>query len=123
MPLANGTPGQLICIQCVGEDNRVHQYCALASPLHGEVIYAERVNTRNPDPTKNDYARWVACDAIPDIMNGYSSTDKGTLTPAMKKWWDAPYGAAAVGLDASVVPNRRSFTALPVLKDTGRRFR
>lgn len=118
IPLHNGTSGQLICISAA-DGSHVTEYAAIASPLHSEVLYARRVNERKADGTR--YDRWERIDAIPNLDTGFASVSKGSLSPAQRSWW--VNAARFYGLDKDAKINRRQFVALPVLKQTGFRFR
>lgn len=118
VPLYNGTKAQLVCIDSV-TDGVVTQYAAVASPLHPDVVYAKRENLRKADGSV--YGRWARIGSIPDIGKGFSSTYKGDLSEKQKAWWSR--SARWYGLDGDADVNTRQFAALPVLKDTGMRFR
>lgn len=118
IPLKNGTTGQLICISAaVGSE--VTEYAAIASPLHSDVLYAKRVNIRKPDGTK--YDEWQRIDSIPNLEVGFQSIQKGSLTDPQNKWWKNR--AHYYGLDNEAKINRRQFASLPILRQTGFRFR
>lgn len=118
VPLKNGIQGELIAISSAS-NSQVHEYAALASPLHSEVIYAERVNERKPDGTR--YEKWKRIDGIPELDKAFASVQKSLpVTEAMERFWKNCAGW--VGLDPDAELNRRMFVALPVLRDTGRRF-
>lgn len=119
IPLYNGTKGQLVCISKADPSGVVHEYAAIASPLHENVVYAERVNVRGPDGTKR--GKWHEIDEIPDLETGFASVFKGELSPAQTSWW--VNSARWYGLDPEANVDTRTFTALPILKDTGNRFR
>lgn len=119
IPLHNGTTGQLVCISAVN-GNIVTEYAAIASPLHPEVLYAVRCNERRLD-SDTVYTNWVQIGGIPNLDQGYASVGKGSLSDKQKAWWKR--SARWYGLDETAIPNRRQFVALPVLFNTGFRFR
>jgi superfamily II DNA or RNA helicase len=118
LPMSNGTTAQLICIS-YADGPHVTEFCAIASPLHPEVLYAQRVNEVTEDGKKYDH--WKQIKAIPDIEKGYASVYKGSLQPKQLAWWRN--AAHYYGLDREAKINTRQFVALPVMRQTGFRFR
>lgn len=116
VPLANGTTGQCVVVSAVSTSGVVTEYAAVASPLHADVLYAKRENTRG-----SYGAKWEQIPCIPNLSKGFSSVGKGELTPKQLSWWIR--SARYYGLDDTVVPNRRSFNVLPILVDTRFRFK
>lgn len=118
IPLHGGLTGTLVAITST-DNGVVTEYAAIASPLHQDVLYAERRNVRKPDGTA--YGEWKRIEEIPEITTGFSSLAAREITPAQLRWW--VNAARFYGLDKDAVPNTRQFASLPILKQTGFRFR
>jgi len=117
VPLANGTTGSLVCINKM-EGNFLVQYAALCSPTDPEVLYARKVSQKDGD--KISWGKWQMVDSLPDLDTGYTSVFKGQVTKPQLDWWKRD--AKRWGLNADVVPDTRTFQALPVLANTRRRL-
>ena len=118
IPLRRGTTGTLVCVTGV-EGNTVTNYAAIASPLHSEVFYAKQVNLRKPDGTV--YGKWLRCAEIPDLSSGFASMPARPVSEKQLQWWKN--AAKYYGLDEETVPNARVFSVLPIMRETGMRFR
>ena len=120
VPLHNGTTGQLIVVQKL-EGRVTYSYAAIMSPLHENIVYARRQNVKASSTGDTTYGRWERIDSIPELEGGFASVHKGEISEAQKAWWKR--SARWYGLDVTAEPNNRTFQSLPILKDTGLRFR
>lgn len=65
------------------------------------------------------YGKWESVDALP-TLTGCLSYPPDPIGPNAVAWWQKD--AARVGLDASITPDRKQFTLLPILVNTRRRI-
>lgn len=99
----------------------VIQYACLVHPVL-DPIWATKVNSKDAEG-KRTYGTWVRCEA-PNDIRGFASVSSKSPSENQIKWWNsARTGAATYGLDPDQEVTRKSFEALPVLKDLGVRFR
>jgi hypothetical protein len=99
-------------------DRVVVEYCVLVHPVN-EPIWARKVNISS-ETGERSYSRWQKCDP-PNNLRGFASVSPGPLSDKQRKWWER--SAAAFGIDPSQEVDRKRFQVLPVMLDTGTRFR
>lgn len=138
IPMADGTYAGLYALQT---KNGTHQYAVFLHPAIPSPLYFERENPYTGETEtktiwrdgksievtykKKDYGPWKVISKIPDA-DGYVSVKPQPITPNMLEWWQKPKpqrGAEWAGLDPTHVPNAKEFTILPILCNTGARFK
>jgi superfamily II DNA or RNA helicase len=130
VPLLDGSYLGLYALQT---PNGTHQYAVLLHPCRADPLFFERANPytnetasfklpdgRTVEYKKKDYGPWKRIKSIPNA-DGYLSTKVGAVTDPMLDWWRR--AAEGRGLDPTFVPNAREFQALPILCNTGIRFK
>lgn len=117
VPLAGGLTGHLYSLVSISGFDRV-EYAVLVHPLSAEVLYATRTSTRDSGDSVR-WGRWRRIDRLPDLR-GFASAAARPLSEKQAAWWSRD--AERFGLDPAAKPNRRSFAALPVLRDLGLRM-
>jgi superfamily II DNA or RNA helicase len=130
VPLVDGTFCGLYALQT---PNGTHQYAILLHPCQPEAMFFSRENPHTGEKaTKTldngtvveykvkDYGPWKRVKTIPNA-DGYVSTKPQSITPKMLDWWKR--AAEGRGLDPTFIPNAREFQILPLLCNTGIRFK
>lgn len=110
LPLVNGLQGELYLLENSDKRGNITQYACLLHPLHAEPLWAHRINVAG------NYGRWSPVES-PEGFTGFASGNGAAITEKQKNWWKRD--ARRYGLDPEQMPNRRTFAALPVLRDLG----
>lgn len=108
------------------------EYAIVCHPRFLEPVYASRtshvsnqqelqdaIKAEESDTNvrvKYEYGKWSRLKEMPDIT-GYSSSRTGKCTEPMLKFWRS--SAKRCGLDVSVEPTWKNFSALPLFNDIG----
>lgn len=111
LPLQGGLTGLMYNVTTM-DGYRRKDYVILCHPCSSTPIIAARESL--DDGTEMKWGRFTRVDKLPDL-SGYGSAPAKTLTPKQEAWWKRE--AARFGLDAGVKVNKRTFAALPVLRD------
>lgn len=131
VPLADGTCASLYALQT---KDGLHMYAVLLHPCMQEPWYFQKTNEATGEVgtfeknghtieyKKKRYGPWKRIASIPST-DGYLTVKADFVSDSMLDWWEAPHGAASVGLDAKHKPDGREFQALPILKNSRLRFR
>lgn len=115
LPLGGGLKGYMYNLTSV-EGFKRRDIVILCHPAALLPVVAVRESTTDPvDPSKTAWGRFKRVEGVPDIQGYASAPASKDLTPRQSAWWKRE--AARYGLDSSITPNKRSFAALPVLKD------
>jgi hypothetical protein len=118
LPFTDGTIGQMYCLSSLDGFTRT-DYAVILHPCVPDPLFASRQSTGDATGAVA-WGRWKRIEAIPDVT-GFQSAAASELSPKQADWWKR--SAGHFGLDSTAKPNRRSFAALPVLKDLGVRIR
>lgn len=128
VPLKDGSWASLYALQT---KDGLSLYAVLLPPA-GEPMFFKKVNKHTgrvltkttPGGTieypEKKYGPWTRIPSIPDAT-GYVSVKPGRLTDPMKEFWKS--AAARKGLDPDAEVDARVFQALPILCDTGGKFK
>lgn len=129
VPMVDGTVGSLYSLQT---KNGLHQYAVWLHPCCAEPWYFERANGltgktlsfekggHKIEYPEKKYGKWRRIKQIPNA-DGYVSVKPWPMTEAMKDDWEAR--AESKGLDPKHVPTGRDFVILPILSNTGVRYK
>lgn len=122
LPLAAGGHATMYSLKSVNRDTgTISEIAAILDPCAPEPVLARRSYSSAVDAFgKRSYGKWEALASLPDLT-GWTSAAAAPCTDNMMSWWaNGRTGAASVGLDRAAVPDRKTFAALPVLRDTHR---
>ena len=135
VPLVDGSFCGLYALQT---PNGTHQYAILLHPTRESPMFFARENPHTGEMAEKrldngttvqykvkDYGPWKVVKTIPNA-DGYVSTKPLPVSPRMLDWWRKPKpgrGAEWCGLDPGFVPNAREFQILPIMCNTGVRFK
>ncbi len=122
VPLSDGTCAMMYALQNKGG---TEQYAVVLKPDEPKPWYFARQQSAavfdgvNKKYTREHRGAWERVREVPDVQ-GCVSLATEPMSPPMARWWKN--GAGRYGLDATAEVDRRTFAALPILRDTGVRL-
>lgn len=114
LPLRGGLKASMYSLQTV-EGTNVREWVIILHPCVEDLLVASRVRGGGT------YGKWKRADEVPTIERGVArSAPAGECTEKQVAWWKRAAGSR--GLDPTIEPTRKVFSALPVLLDCGVRM-